>query len=213
MVGTIHPFTRGRSVSEPLRIAACISGGGRTVMNLQDLIDRGELQARIELVIASRDDCAGVERCRARGLEVTVANSGEVASDLLDPDRHDLVCLCGWLKLLRIDPWMHGRVLNIHPALLPSFGGPGMYGSKVHTAVIDSGAPVSGCTVHFVNDAYDEGPIVLQKACPVQPDDDVDTLAARVFEQECIAFPEAIRLFADGRLSLAADQVRISPPE
>ena len=199
-------------MSNPLRIAACISGGGRTVLNLQDLIEHGELDARIDLVIASRDDCPGVERCRARGLDVIVAANGDAASDLLDPERHDLVCLCGWLKLLRIDPWMCGRVLNIHPALLPAFGGAGMYGSKVHAAVIESGVPVSGCTVHFVNEAYDEGPTVLQKACAVQADDDVDTLAARVFEQECIAFPEAIRLFAEGRLTLSEDQVHISPP-
>lgn len=199
-------------MSEPLRIATCISGGGRTVLNLQDLIERGELDARIDLVIASRSDCTGVERCRSRGLDVRIAETGDAASDLLDGAHHDLVCLCGWLKLLRIDPWMHGRVLNIHPALLPAFGGQGMYGAKVHAAVIESGVPVSGCTVHFVNDAYDDGPIVLQKACPVQTDDDVDTLAARVFEQECAAYPEAVRLFAEGRLTLAGDQVHISPP-
>ena len=212
MVDPIDTHTRGPFVSGTLRIAACISGGGRTVLNLQDRIECGDLDARIDLVVASRHDCEGVERCRARGLDVTVADSGEAASDLLDPERHDLICLCGWLKLLRIDPWMHGRVLNIHPALLPAFGGAGMYGSKVHAAVIESGVPVSGCTVHFVNDAYDEGPIVLQKACPVLADDAVDTLAARVFELECIAFPEAIRLFAEGRLTLAAEQVHISPP-
>ncbi|MDG2291670.1 MAG: formyltransferase family protein [Phycisphaerales bacterium] len=199
-------------MSDSLRIAACISGGGRTVLNLQDLIDEGTLDASIDLVIASREDCAGVERCEARGLKVTIATTGEAASDLLAPDRHDLVCLCGWLKLLRIDPWMDGRVLNIHPALLPAFGGPGMYGSQVHAAVLAANVPVSGCTVHFVNSIYDAGPIVLQRACPVLAEDDVATLAARVFEQECTAFPEAIQLFADGRLTLQDDAVRIAPP-
>lgn len=199
-------------MTTPLRIACCISGGGRTVLNLQDRIDAGELECSIKLVIASRGDCAGVERCRARGLEVVVAATGEAASDLLDPKQHDLVCLCGWLKLLRIDRWMHGRVLNIHPALLPAFGGSGMYGTRVHAAVLNAGIPVTGCTVHFVNSAYDAGPIVLQRACPVLREDDVSTLATRVFEQECRAFPEAIQLFADQRLTLEEGTVRIAPP-
>ena len=102
--------------------------------------------------------------------------------------------------------------MNIHPALLPAFGGKGMYGSHVHAAVLDSGVPVSGCTVHFVNDTYDQGPIILQRACPVEGDDDADRLAQRVFELECEAFPEAIAMFAEGRLSLADDRVRIAPP-
>ena len=199
-------------MSDTLRIAACISGGGRTVLNLQDLIDQDKLDARIDLVIASREDCDGVERCKTRGLDVTIATTGDAASDLLAADHHDLICLCGWLKLLRIDPWMEGRVLNIHPSLLPAFGGPGMYGSRVHAAVLDADVPVTGCTVHFVNSIYDAGPVVLQRACPVMADDDVARLAARVFEQECLAFPEAIQLFADGRLTLEDDVVRIAPP-
>jgi phosphoribosylglycinamide formyltransferase-1 len=199
-------------VNESLHIAACISGGGRTLLNIQDRIDAGSLHATIDLVIASRSDCKGVERARDRGFEVVIAETGDEVSDLLDPDRHDLVCLCGWLKHLRIDDWMHGRVMNIHPALLPAFGGKGMYGSHVHTAVLESGVPVSGCTVHFVNDTYDQGPLILQRACPVEREDDAESLARRVFALECDAFPEAIAMFAEGRLSLADDRVRIAPP-
>ncbi|MBM44390.1 MAG: phosphoribosylglycinamide formyltransferase [Phycisphaerae bacterium] len=195
-----------------LHIAACISGGGRTLMNIQDRIEDGALDASIDLVIASRPDCKGVERARDRGFDVMVAESGDHASDLLDPDSHDLVCLCGWLKHLRIDDWMHGRVMNIHPALLPAFGGKGMFGDHVHAAVLEAGVPVTGCTVHFVNEAYDEGPIILQRACPVEDGDDAERLAERVFALECEAFPEAIAMFAEGRLSLADDRVRIAPP-
>ena len=121
-----------------IRIAALLSGGGRTLMNLIDRIDDVRLPARIDTVISSRDDAPGVERARARGFKVHIAQDGDVSS-LLDPDRHDLVCLCGWLRHLRIEPWMHGRVMNIHPSLLPAFGGKGMYGHRVHAAVIDAG--------------------------------------------------------------------------
>jgi folate-dependent phosphoribosylglycinamide formyltransferase PurN len=103
--------------------------------------------------------------------------------------------------------------MNIHPALLPSFGGKGMYGHHVHEAVLARGCKVSGCTVHFVNNAYDEGPIILQRCVPAYAEDTADALAARVFEQECIAYPEAIRLFAEGRLRIEGGVVRIDDPK
>lgn len=194
-----------------IRIAALLSGGGRTLMNLIDRIDDVRLPARIDTVISSRDDTPGVERARARGFRVHIAEDGDVSS-LLDPDRHDLVCLCGWLCHLRIEPWMHGRVMNIHPSLLPSFGGQGMYGHRVHAAVIDAGVPSSGCTVHFVDETYDHGPVILQRACTVEPTDTPETLAARVFSLECDVYPEAITLFSQGRLRLTGDRVQIAPP-
>ena len=101
--------------------------------------------------------------------------------------------------------------MNIHPALLPRFGGPGMYGHHVHRAVLRAGETVSGCTVHFVDEEYDHGPIILQRECPVLPDDSPETLAARVFEQECRAYPEAVRLFAEGRLHIRGERVEILP--
>ncbi len=180
----------------PARLVLMISGGGRTALNIADEIDQGHLDAQIAMVIASRQ-CAGVDRCRERGLEVMV-EQGTIEPDwlgaVLEKAEADLVCLAGYLKLLPIPAGWAGRILNIHPALLPKFGGPGMFGDHVHRAVLEAGEQISGCTVHLCTDEFDRGPIVVQRTCPVLPDDTPETLAARVFEQECIAYPEAIRL-------------------
>jgi len=198
-------------MTAPLRIAALVSGGGRTLMNLADRIDDGALAAEVAIVIASRGGVAAIDRATGRGLDVRVADRRDFASE---DAMHDaitawladagvgLACLCGYLRWFRVDPPLQGRVMNIHPALLPRFGGRGMFGHRVHQAVLDAGERESGCTVHFVDDQYDHGPIILQRRCPVLPGDDADTLAARVFEQECLAYPEAIRLFAEDRLRL-----------
>jgi folate-dependent phosphoribosylglycinamide formyltransferase PurN len=130
----------------------------------------------------------------------------------LDERKVDLVCMAGFLSYWIIPERYLGRVMNIHPALLPAFGGEGMYGHHVHEAVLARGCKVSGCTVHFVNNRYDDGPIVLQRAVPVRAEDAPDDLAARVFEQECIAYPEAIRLFAEGRLRIEGRIVHIDDP-
>jgi phosphoribosylglycinamide formyltransferase-1 len=122
----------------------------------------------------------------------------------------DLVCFAGWLHLLPIPDDFRHRVLNIHPSLLPAFGGKGMYGEKVHKAVLEYGAKVSGCTVHFADDTYDTGPILVQKCVPVKEGDTPDTLAARVFQAECEAYPEAIRLIAEGRVTVQGRRVVIS---
>jgi formyltetrahydrofolate-dependent phosphoribosylglycinamide formyltransferase len=208
-------------MSETLQLGALISGGGRTLMNLADRIDDGSLPAAVALVIASRSDAAGVHLARQRGLEVRIARRRDFDSER---SLHDaitawlaergvgLVCLCGYLRWLRLDPPFEGRAMNIHPALLPDFGGHGMYGLRVHRAVLDSGATTSGCTVHFVDNTYDHGPIILQRTCPVLPDDDEHTLAGRVFELECQAYPEAVSLFAARRLRLENDRVKIAPP-
>jgi folate-dependent phosphoribosylglycinamide formyltransferase PurN len=196
-----------------------MGGGGRTVLNLQDHIDAGTLDATIDLVIASRETIAGVARCRERGLPTVIAPASRdgdlserhetIAGWLHDHDI-ELVCLCGYLQWFRVDPPYRNRVMNIHPALLPDFGGHGMYGDRVHRAVLASGSTRSGCTVHFVDDQYDHGPIILQRECPVEPDDDVDTLAARVFELEKQAYPQAVQWFAEGRLRSVDGQVEIS---
>ena len=130
---------------------------------------------------------------------------------LVDDAGADLVVLAGWLCLLEIPPKYAGRVMNIHPALLPSFGGKGMFGRRVHEAVIAHGCKVSGCTVHFVDAEYDSGPIIAQRTCPVLDDDTPESLAHRVFEEEKIAYPDAIRLFAQGRLTIEGRQVRVAP--
>ncbi|MCZ6836254.1 MAG: phosphoribosylglycinamide formyltransferase [Planctomycetota bacterium] len=207
-------------MSRTLRLACLISGGGRTMMNLASQIDASTLDASIELVIATREDIAGVPRARSLGLDVKITplarnGSFDEAHDFItrcvDEANIDLICLCGYLRLIRLDPPLRDKVINIHPALLPSFGGRGMYGAHVHRAVLGAGMTYSGCTVHFVDEEYDHGPTILQRPCPVEPEDDADSLAARVFQQECLAYPEAIQLFAMNRIRLETGQVVILP--
>ncbi|HJZ60025.1 MAG TPA: phosphoribosylglycinamide formyltransferase [Gemmataceae bacterium] len=215
----------------PIRLVALISGGGTTLQNLIDRIADGRLAAEIVGVVSSRADVFGVERAKKAGLPVVVvsrANPGrESGGDSEKPPdsrpgfarrvwaavrsfHPDLVCFAGWLHLVPIPEEFRHRVLNIHPALLPAFGGKGMYGHHVHEAVLASGAKVSGCTVHFADDTYDAGPILVQKCVPVKEGDDPDTLAARVFQAECEAYPEAIELIAAGRVSVQGRRVIIS---
>lgn len=179
---------------EAPRLLALLSGGGRTLLNLLDAIEAGELRAEVSGVIASRP-CVGVERAQARGLEARVVRGmipAERLLELVDAHRASWVVLCGYLQRIDVPDGLAGRIVNIHPALLPKFGGPGMYGDRVHRAVLDAGETESGCTVHLCDAEYDTGPIVLQERCPVLPDDTVETLAARVFELECRAYPKAL---------------------
>ncbi|MCX5635507.1 MAG: formyltransferase family protein, partial [Planctomycetota bacterium] len=129
--------------------------------------------------------------------------------DELAAAKVDLGSQGGWLCLWKIPPRYENCVMNIHPALLPSFGGKGMWGHHVHQAVLAAGCKVSGCTVHFCTNLYDKGPIIVQRCCPVEENDTPNTLAARVFEQECIAYPQAVKLFADGKLAIKDDIVKI----
>ncbi len=178
----------------PAALAVLLSGSGRTLENLLAAIGRRTLAARVALVIASRE-CPGAEKARAAGIDTRILPGTidpAVLGPLLEAARVRLVVLAGYLKLVRIPPGYAGRVVNIHPALLPAFGGPGMHGRHVHEAVLAAGARESGCTVHLCDDRYDTGPIVLQRRCPVLPGDTAETLAARVFEEECRAYPAAI---------------------
>jgi folate-dependent phosphoribosylglycinamide formyltransferase PurN len=172
-----------------------LSGSGRTLLNLADEIDAGRLDARIALVIASRE-CPGAQRARDRGFAVEIL-PGVIPAAQLEPllrrERIHWVVLAGYLKFIHVPQAFAGRVVNIHPALLPRHGGKGMFGHHVHQAVLDAGDAESGCTVHLVDDQYDHGATILQRRCPVLPTDTPDTLAARVFEQECLAYPEALR--------------------
>lgn len=182
------------------RLAVMISGGGRTLLNLLDRIAKSELLAQITLVIAS-SECAGAEKARAAGLPTQVIPGRIPAQKLetvLREHRIDWVVLAGYLKLVDIPPAFNGRVVNIHPALLPKHGGPGLYGHFVHEAVLKAGDKVSGCTVHLCDSRYDTGPIVLQREVPVLPSDTPDSLAARVFEAEREAFPEALKKLLTG---------------
>ena len=199
---------------KPLRVVALISGGGTTLQNLIDRIGDLTLHATIVGVVSSRRDVLGVERARRAGIPVEVAGkNGGFAESVWAAVREfapELVCFAGWLHLLPIPPDFRHKVLNIHPALLPAFGGKGMYGRRVHEAVLDYGAKVSGCTVHFADETYDTGPIVLQKCVPVLETDDPDTLAARVFAAECIAYPEAINLIASERVKVLGRKVVVT---
>jgi phosphoribosylglycinamide formyltransferase 1 len=188
-----------------LRLVVLISGSGTTLQNLIDRIRDGRLAATIAGVVSSKPDVLGVELARLAGLPVTIVEPKprETFSDrafaAVRGFEPDLVCLAGWLHLVRIPPDFHRRVLNIHPSLLPAFGGKGMYGHRVHEAVLAAGVPVTGCTVHYADDTYDTGPIVLQREVPVRPGDTPETLAARVFEAECEAYPAAIEKIFEPR--------------
>jgi len=201
-----------------IRMAALISGGGRTVLNINEEIQAGRLDAEIAVVVASRQ-CKGVDRCRDAGLDVRIVAFkempdpqaySEAITGILDEAGVDLVLMAGFLSLWPIPEKYDGKVMNIHPALLPGFGGQGMFGHHVHEAVLAGGCKVSGCSVHFVNNKYDTGPIILQKCVPVFDTDSPDDLAARVFVEECKAFPEAIALFADGKITIDGQIVRIA---
>jgi phosphoribosylglycinamide formyltransferase-1 len=203
---------------KPIRLGVLISGGGRTVLNILEHIKTGKLNAQITVVISSRSAVAGVERAKNAGLDVKIIRkkdypdidrfSTQIEKELVTA-KVELVIQGGWLCLWKIPKRYQNKVMNIHPALLPSFGGAGMWGHHVHQAVLDAGCKVSGCTVHFCTNEYDEGPIILQRACPVENNDNPDTLAARVFEQECIAYPHAIKLFEEGKITVQDNKVKI----
>lgn len=216
--GTAH--LRFPGDDQPLRLAVLLSGGGRTLQNIADRISAGELNAVVKVVIGSNPNAFGLERARRMNLPTFVytrkqfnspAELSDVLFDTIRQHEVDLIVLAGYLSLLVIPQDFAGRVINIHPALLPSFGGPGMYGHHVHEAVLSHGCKLSGCTVHFCDQTYDTGQIVTQKICPVLEDDTPDALAARVFEQECLAFPEALKLIAQGRVILHGRRAHILP--
>jgi formyltetrahydrofolate-dependent phosphoribosylglycinamide formyltransferase len=185
------------------RLAVLVSGGGRSLENLVERSRRGELAAEVVLAIADRPAIGALERCARLGVPALVIDYKEAGGvegfsarvfRELDERGVRLCVLAGFLRLVRVPPAWRGRVLNIHPALLPKYGGKGYYGDRVHAAVLAAGERESGCTVHHVDDHYDHGAHVLQKRVPVLPGDDVHSLAARVFEAETQALPEAIEL-------------------
>jgi len=203
-------------MTEP-RLVCTASGGGRTVLNLLDAIESGALDASVALVLVDRE-CAAIERCATRGLAVELLpwEKGTTPEDWaarawprIEESGADLVCHAGFLRLLQIpEAWLY-RVMNVHPALLPKFGGKGMWGHHVHRAVLESGDAESGCTVHFATNEYDAGPPIVQRRVPVEPGDTVESLAARVFAAECKAYPEAVRLYGDGRIEVVEGKVNI----
>ena len=207
-------------MAQTLNLAVLLSGSGRTLENFQQWIAQGRLNARIAIVVSSKRAAYGLIRAQQHGLDAiavprmlygSLEAFNDAINDVLAHYDIDLVVLAGFLSLYRPPAHLVGRVMNIHPALLPAFGGQGLYGDHVHRAVIESGVKVSGCTVHFADEQYDQGPIILQKAVPVEDDDTVETLAARVFAAECEIYPKAIQLYAENRLEIKNKRVSIRP--
>ena len=209
-----------------LKLAVLISGSGRTLKNFIDTAAEGNLPIDIRLVVSSSAKAGGLKHAEAAGIPTAVVNRGDFAKGgagdkaygdaIFAPCRAagvDCVAMAGFLKLAPVPDDFAGRVVNIHPALIPAFCGPGMYGRQVHQAVLDAGVKVTGCTVHFVDNQYDHGPIIWQQPVPVFADDTADTLAARVFEAEKDAYPHVLKLLAAGRVQLEGGRVTIRKPQ
>lgn len=197
--------------NRPVRLGVLISGGGTTLLNLLDRIKDQTLNAEVSVVITNQPDCKGRSRSEEAGLLTSVQRRADFGSlseysdgvfGVLQRNEVDLVIMAGFLSMLQIPEGFQHRVLNIHPSLIPSFCGKGMYGHHVHEAVKARGVKVSGCTVHFANNQYDEGPIVLQRPVFLPDNSTADEIAALVFQQEQLAYPEAIRRVVSGRLEV-----------
>ena len=176
------------------KMAVLLSGSGRTLDNFHDRIQDGSLKAEVKVVISNVKDVLGLQKAEKYGYPSFHAKGNAEINKILQDYDINLICLAGYLKLYEPPPALERNVLNIHPALIPSFCGDGFYGMRVHRAVKAKGVMVSGCTVHFADNKYDEGPIVVQKCVPLEYDDTPEEIAAKVFAIECIAFPEAINL-------------------
>jgi phosphoribosylglycinamide formyltransferase-1 len=198
-----------------LRLAVLVSGGGKTLQNLLTRNAEGGFPAEVAVVVSSKPSAPALERARiANVLSTTIAPyptkvASEAIFSLCREQRIDLVVLAGYMHFLPLPADYVGKAINIHPSLIPAFCGKGCYGLKVHEAALARGVKVSGCTVHFVDNEYDHGPIILQRTVPVLDDDSPETLAARVFEAECEAYPEAIRLIAEKRVAVEGGRVRV----
>jgi phosphoribosylglycinamide formyltransferase-1 len=180
-----------------LKMAVLLSGSGRTLDNFHERIQAGTLQGEIQVVISNVADALGLEKARNYGYPAFHAVGNPSINEILGRYDVDIIALAGYLKLYQPPAYLEKNVLNIHPSLIPSFCGPGFYGHHVHEAVKARGCKVSGCTVHFANEVYDEGPIVVQKCVPIDDEDTPDDIADKVFAVECEAFPEAINLVAE----------------
>lgn len=204
-----------------IQLAVLLSGSGTTLQNILDHGAAGTLDARVSVVVSSRPDVYGLVRAREAGVPAVVCARRDYPAmaafneDIWNAVRAhgvDLVVLAGFMTLLHVPPDFHNRIMNVHPALIPAFCGKGMYGHHVHEAVLDYGAKVTGATVHFVDEHYDNGPIILQEPVMVEENDTPDSLAERVQAMERELYPRAIQLFAEGRLRVEGRRVRVLPP-
>lgn len=203
------------NVERPWRLGVLISGSGRTLRNLLKVIECSQLNAEIVCVVSSVDGVAGLDIASEAGIpnEVItrrqypdVSAYSQALYDAVTPYSPDLLIMAGFLRRLLVFPEWEGRILNIHPALLPEAApyaaGKGRYGERVHAAVLANCDTASGATVHVVNDVYDDGPPLMRAEVPVEPGDTPASLAARVFEAECELYPEAIRQYVEAHPEL-----------
>lgn len=202
----------------PLRIAVLLSGSGTSLENLCEQIDLHHVPGQVCVVIASKPNAFGLDRARHRDIPaVTISRKdhsdvgrfNDAIHAVLDEHEIDLVLLLGFLSPFETRGRFDGHTLNVHPALIPAFCGKGFYGHRVHEAVLEAGVKITGATVHFVDGEYDHGPIILQEAVDVRDDDTPETLAKRVQAAERRLVPEALRLFAESRLTIDGRRVRI----
>jgi len=175
-----------------LKMAVLLSGSGRTLDNFHDRIENGTLQASVQVVISNVADALGLVKAERYGYPAFHAKNNDAINTIIKKYDIDIIALAGYLKLYHAPAALKQSVINIHPSLIPVFCGGGFYGSVVHRAVKKRGCMISGCTVHFANDVYDEGPIIYQKSVELDYNDSVDQIADKVFAAECEAFPEAI---------------------
>jgi len=196
-----------------LNLVALASGGGTNLQAIIDNIEAGKLDAQIKAVISNNSKSGALERARNHNIPAIHLSHKQFATPeefdqkllaILKENETDLVILAGYMKILSptVVRTYRNRILNIHPALLPSFGGKGMYGIHVHEAVINTGVKVTGVTVHLVDEIYDHGPIIVQKCIPVLPDDTPETLQQRVLPHEYELYSKAIQLFAEGKVEI-----------
>jgi phosphoribosylglycinamide formyltransferase-1 len=199
-----------------LRLAVLLSGSGTTLENILEHIDAGKLDAEVVAVISSRANVFGLERARRRNIPAELVERKAFSSSdgfntalwtVIEDFEPNLVVLAGFMSLIEVPAEYSGRIINVHPALIPAFCGKGMYGHHVHEAVLEYGVKVSGATVHFVDPEYDNGPIILQGTVPVLENDTADDLAERVQAKERELYPQAIQLIAEGRLRIDGRRV------
>jgi phosphoribosylglycinamide formyltransferase 1 len=204
------------SASEPLRVAVLLSGSGTSLENLLEHIEQRGLPARVVCVIASKENAGGLARAAKRGVPALAIPRKKFAdvksfNDAIHGElaKHDaqLVACLGFLSIFEPRERYRGKAINVHPALIPAFSGKGMYGHRVHEAVLARGCKVSGATVHLVDDEYDHGPILAQRAVEVRDDDTPETLAARVQAAERELVPEVVREIAEGRVRVEGGRV------
>lgn len=190
-----------------LKMAVLLSGSGRTLDNFHERILAGTLQGAIKVVISNVEDALGLEKARRYGYPAFVAGGNEATNAILADFNIDIICLAGYLKLYVPPDQLKHNVINIHPSLIPMYCGDGFYGDRVHRAVKERGCMISGCTVHFANELYDDGPIILQKSVELRYEDSIEDIASRIFKAECEAFPEALNLVDEKGINFFWDRV------